>query len=131
MADLAASAFLTLQMIFGPEVAEPPIGCITKVWNQDPLTLGSWCNYCVGVSPQDVIQLGQPICSCCPSPEEPPPNPRLNPKQKGPRAGSLNSCSLQISGEGTSPIQVGTLQGAHETGVRSAKHIIQFHKQQL
>jgi hypothetical protein len=131
LADLAASAFLTLQMIFGVALAEPPIGCITKIWNQDPLTLGSWCNYCVGVSPQDVIQLGQPICSCCPSPEEPPPNPLLTSKKK--RTGVLNASltsSLQISGEGTSPIQVGTLQGAHETGVRSAKHILQYHKHQ-
>jgi hypothetical protein len=130
--DLASSAFKTLQMIFGSEITEYPIGCITKLWNQDPLTYGSWCNYCLGVSPQDVIQLGQPICSCCPSPDQSPTNPLLNAIKKSRTPSSVfqnsSACSLQISGEGTSPVQVGTLQGAHETGVRSAKHIIQFHK---
>jgi hypothetical protein len=130
--ELASSAFNTLQMIFGSDIAEHPIGCVTKLWNKDPLTYGSWCNYCLGVSPQDVIQLGQPICSCCPSPDQSPTNPLLNAIKKARAASSVfphsSACSLQISGEGTSPVQVGTLQGAHDTGVRSAKHIIQFHK---
>lgn len=130
--ELASSAFNTLRMIFGSEITEYPIGCITKPWNTDPLTYGSWCNYCLGVSPQDVIQLGQPICSCCPSPDQSPTNPLLNSIKKAKALSSVlpnsSACSLQIAGEGTSPVQVGTLQGAHDTGIRSAKHIIEFHK---
>lgn len=118
--ELAASAFNTLQMIFGSS-AEHPIGCMTKLWNSDPLTYGSWCNYCLGVSPEDVLRLGQPICSCCPSVG-------IQKKKQSTALPISALSSLQISGEGTSPIQVGTLQGAYATGVRSANHIIRFHK---
>lgn len=123
--ELASSAFNTLQMIFG-SAAEHPIGCVTKLWNNDPLSYGSWCNYCLGVSPEDVVRLGQPICSCCPSPELPPPIGEK--KKKGTTLPITSLSSLQISGEGTSPIQVGTMQGAYSTGVRSATHILRFHQ---
>ncbi len=127
--EIAQAAYNTLQLIFGSQ-AEYPIGVMTKAWGRDPLTLGSWCNYCIGVSPDDVVQLGQPICSCCTIDKA---NKLLKKEIHQVKKGAKIewNCSLQISGEGTSPVQVGTLQGAHDTGVRSAKHILQYHQQNL
>mmetsp|Transcript_4110 Transcript_4110/g.6363 ORF Transcript_4110/g.6363 Transcript_4110/m.6363 type:complete len:586 (-) Transcript_4110:237-1994(-) len=104
--ELSAAAVSTLKMIFGDNVPSP-VGCATHKWGRDEFCFGSWNNFRVGVTLQDIFQFTLPVS--CPLGEESP-------------------CCLQMAGEWTHSTKMGLMQGAFETGERCARHIISHHK---
>ena len=109
LSDIALKAMETLKVIFG-DATQMPIGCITHKWGKDEFCFGSWNNYSIGVTPAHIKALNTPLCNC------------------NSLTSSTKSC-LQFAGEGTSPGNMATLQGAYESGVRASLHIINRHRQ--
>lgn len=102
---LADAAVSTLKMIFGDDIPAP-IGVSTHPWGRDQYAYGSWNNYRVGVTRQDISEFTFPMA--CPYRQE-------------------KSLCIQLAGEWTHPSKMGLLQGAYETGARCANHIINSH----
>jgi monoamine oxidase len=105
VADIVDCAVETLKIIFGTHV-ERPIGFVTHKWGSDPFTYGSWHNYNTGLTADMVAAIGKPFCEYpC----------------------GLGLGCIQIAGEGTNVSHMGTMQGAYESGVRAASHLINHH----
>jgi hypothetical protein len=102
---LADAAVSTLKMIFGDDIPAP-IGVTTHPWGRDQYAYGSWNNYRVGVTRQEISEFTFPMA--CPNRQD-------------------KSLCIQFAGEWTHPTKMGLLQGAYETGARCANHIVNSH----
>ena len=111
--EIAEAAAKTLQIIFGPAVVESPVGCAVHKWGQDEFTFGSYFNYTVGVSPEHIRAMNRPMCA--------------HVRQICSRTCSRKHSCLQFAGEGCNGAKIATLQGAYESGMKSALHIINCH----
>ncbi len=111
--EIADAAVETLKIIFGSALSERPVGCVVHKWGTDEFAYGSWNNYVIGVSPQCIQNLCEPLCSC-----------NTNSLFS---SHHLSKTCLQFAGEGTSMLKMGTLQGAYESGERAARHILKHH----
>lgn len=107
-AEIASSVVRTLEILFGVGNVEFPIGCVIHKWGEDEFCFGSYFNYTVGVSPEHIQALNRPLCGHI-------------------RNSCADSSCLQFAGEACNASKIATLQGAYESGLKAALHIINRH----
>lgn len=115
-ADIAAAVVKTLEIIFGYGVVQNPIGCVLHKWGEDPFAYGAYFNYSIGTSPDRLRAMSRPLCAC----------------GDGLHARNRKECNqggacLQLAGEGLNAANIATLQGAYDSGLRAALHVIHRH----